>query len=113
MLPQQLNSYKDVQAFFNDFVSTNGIAIDDSPHGAFWNDLTYDQFVNGDIPSQPGVKILDSSNSADSNLIKILKGPLKVDGRNFRRMPGGGPTFMTDTMIDILANWIDHGCPNP
>lgn len=109
----QLNSYKDVQAFFNDFIAANQVSIEDSPHGAFWNDLTYDQFVNGNVPSRPGVKILVSANAADSNLIKILKGPLTVGAQSFRRMPGGGPVYMTDEMIATLADWIDRGCPNP
>lgn len=110
---QQLNSYQDVQAFFNDFIAANQIDIDSSPHGAFWNTLTYDQFVNGNVPGVAGsVRILVSGNSADSNLVKILKGPLTVNGRTFRRMPGGGP-FMTDDMIASLADWIDRGCPNP
>lgn len=112
MTRQQLNSYKDVQDFFNNFVAANQIGIDDAPHGAFWNTLTYDEFVNGDIPSVPGVKILVSGNSADSHLLKILKGPLMVAGQSFRRMPGGGP-FMSDEMIATLADWIDRNCPNP
>ena len=112
MARQQLNSYPDVQNFFNAFVTANQIAIDDAPHGAFWNDLSYDQFVNGDVPNVPGVKILVSGNAADSNLIKILKGPLTVGGQSFRRMPGGGP-FMSDEMIATLADWIDRSCPNP
>ncbi len=108
----QLNSYKDVQAFFNDFVAANQVPIDDSPHGAFWNALTHDQFVNSDVPNVAGVKILVCGNSADSNLIKILKGPLTVGGQSFPRMPVGGP-FMTAEMIATLADWIDRGCPNP
>jgi hypothetical protein len=107
-----LNSYKDVQDFFNSFISANQIDIDASPHLAFWNDLTYDQFVNGDVPNVVGVKILVSGNSADSNLIKILKGSLTVGGQSFRRMPGGGP-FTDAEMIASLADWIDRGCPNP
>src|SRR5687767_8312629 len=103
---QQLNSYADVQTFFDDFISANNIDIDDAPHGAFWNTLSYDDFVNGDVPGVAGVKILISGNSADSNLVKILKGPLTVGGQTFRRMPGGGP-FMTSDMIASLADWID------
>ena len=109
---QQLNSYADVQTFFDDFISANNIDIDDAPHGAFWNTLSYDDFVNGDVPGVAGVKILISGNSADSNLVKILKGPLTVGGQTFRRMPGGGP-FMTSDMIASLADWIDRDCPNP
>jgi hypothetical protein len=112
MTPRQLYSYKDVQDLFNNFIAANAIAIDDAPHGAFWNDLSYEQFVNGNVPNVAGVKILVSGKSADSNLIKILKGPLTVGSQQFRRMPGGGP-FMSDEMIASLADWIDRNCPNP
>jgi len=107
---QQLNSYADVQTFFDDFITANQINIDDSPHGPFWNTLSYDDFVNGDVPGVAGVKILVSGSSANSNLVKILKGSLTVGGRTFRRMPGGGP-FMSSDMIASLADWIDRGCP--
>jgi hypothetical protein len=112
MALQRLNSYKDVQDLFNNFIAANQIPIDDSPHGAFWNDLTFDQFVKDDVPNVPGVKILVRGKSAESNLIKILKGPLTVGSQQFRRMPGGGP-FMSDEMIASLADWIDRNCPNP
>ena len=36
----QLNSYKDAQAFFNDFVATNEISVDGAPHVDFWNTRT-------------------------------------------------------------------------
>jgi hypothetical protein len=111
MAPQQLNSFKEVQDFFNKFIADKQISIDDAPHGAFWNTLTYDQFVNGTVLGVAGsIKILVSGSSANSNLIKILKGPLQVNGQSFRRMPGGGP-FMSDDMIATLADWIDRNCP--
>jgi hypothetical protein len=110
MKRQQLNSYQDVQSFFNDFIAANQIPIDDSPHLAFWDTLTYDEFVNGDVPNAAGVKILIVGNSADSNLVKILRGSLTVGTASFRRMPGGGP-FMSEDMIASLADWIDRGCP--
>ncbi|MFO0847192.1 MAG: hypothetical protein U0871_01350 [Gemmataceae bacterium] len=113
MARQPLTSYKDVQSLFDEFIASNQIPIDDSPHGSFWNDLTYDQFVSGDVPSQPGVKILVRGKSTDSNLIKILKGSLTVGTQQFRRMPGGGPVYMTDEMVAALADWIDRDCPNP
>jgi hypothetical protein len=113
MPKQQLNSYKDVQDFFNNFIAANSISIDDAPHGAFWNTLTYDQFVNGNVPGVAGpVKILVSGSAANSNLIKILQGPLTVSGHSFPRMPVGGP-FMSAEMIATLADWIDRNCPNP
>jgi hypothetical protein len=112
-MPKRLNSYADVQLLFDEFIAANQIGIDDSPHGAFWTTLTYDQFINGDVPSVGGqVKILVLGDSANSNLIKILQGSLTIGGQSFRRMPGGGP-FMSAEMIAILADWIDRSCPNP
>lgn len=110
-LPSQLNSYRDVQKLFGDFIAANGIDVRDAPHAAFWNDLTYDQFVNGDVPGVPGVKILVKGNAAGSNIVSILKGPITVQGTNYDQMPEGGP-FMTDGQINSLADWINRNCPN-
>ena len=75
MANQQLNSFADVQTFFNQFVIDNGTDIGLSPHGAFWN-TDYDSFVNGDVPGVPGVKILVPGDPDHSNLILLLRGPL-------------------------------------
>jgi hypothetical protein len=50
VIAMALNSFADVQKFFNDFISANGIDIAGSPHGAFWNTLTYDEFDTGNVP---------------------------------------------------------------
>ena len=113
MAQQQLNSYSDVQNFFRNFVTANQISIGDAPHDAFWDALTYDQFVNGNVPNVPGpIKILVSGDAANSNLLKILQGPLTVGGNSFSQMPEGGPFTSTD-MIATLVDWIDRNCPNP
>jgi len=112
MAVAQLNSFADVQAFLNAFVATNGTNIDGAPHGAFWN-TDYNSFVNGDVPSFPGVKILVSGHSDQSNLISILRGPITVNGQSFPRMPADGSPFMPDSSIALLADWIDRSCPNP
>ena len=110
MPPQKLKSYKDVQALFNDFVAAQQIDIGDAIHSDFWNTLAYEDFVNGEVPNVPGVKILESGASADSNLIRILKGKLKVGQRTYPQMPEGGP-YMSPEMIASLADWIDSHCP--
>jgi hypothetical protein len=46
-----LKSYAEVKAFLDDFVSSNGIPINFSPHGAFWRNMTYAQFTTGNIPN--------------------------------------------------------------
>jgi len=111
-MANQLNSYQDVQAFFNSFLRTNGIDVSGAPHGAFWNSLKYDQFVNGDVPGVAGVKILVKGNAAQSNIVAILKNAINIQGvGTFERMPAGGP-FMSDDLIASLADWIDRNCPN-
>jgi len=40
-----LTSFKDVQAFFKGVSNAAG-----APHGAFWNTLTYNEFVTGPVP---------------------------------------------------------------
>jgi hypothetical protein len=54
-----LTSFLDVQKF----LTVKGTNPGGAPHGAFWNTLTYSDFVNGKVP---GVK--DSNNNPDSNL---------------------------------------------
>ncbi len=94
-----INDFSDVQSFFNDFISANGIRIGTSPHKAFWQQVlgdveaSRDKFVNGNVPglnpNNPPVKILVKGDSAASNIVKILKAggltPL------YDRMPEGGP----------------------
>lgn len=83
-------------------------------HGPFWRGLSRDQFV---AKSLFGEQLVVVGNGADSNLVKALRAqdPFGADvgvaGASFRRMPAGrdpapGPS------IDIIAQWIDDGCPD-
>jgi hypothetical protein len=101
-----VNTYKDVQSMFDSYVSLNGIAISGSPHGKFWDNLTYQQFITGDVPHVSGVKILKCGDSANSNLVNILKGSLP---NGIPEMPAGGPYF-PEEQIDSFAKWVDAGC---
>lgn len=85
-------------------------AQNQSPHGAFWSTLAYQDFVTGDVPNL-GIPILVKSNSAGSNLILALRGKAPFDGSQFPRMPADGPPFLTDAQIGPIAAWIDAGCP--
>ena len=106
-----LNSFSDVQAFFNDFIAANGISIATAQHGAFWQKFpddveeSRDFFVNGNVPIVFGGnrKILVQGNSAESDIIRILRGESPFE--NFR-MPPGGP-FFSETQVLELAAWID------
>lgn len=117
-----VRNYAEAQSLLNDYVRQNNIPIQFSPHRAFWNTMTYQQFTEGDIPgvSDPGsgkpLKVLVSKDSAHSNIIMALRGTAgtifdPVNG-SIGRMPPTGP-FMSEEDINRLAAWIDSGCPNP
>ncbi|HEY2105019.1 MAG TPA: cytochrome c [Candidatus Binataceae bacterium] len=115
-----LNSFADVQSFITQVLvqSSQQGGLGFAPHKAFWNTLTFDQFVNGNVPNVPDtdtgnpIPILVKGNSAQSNLILALKGdgPLFAD-TGFGRMPANGPPFFSDDDIASIAAWIDNGCP--
>ena len=111
-----INSFQGVRDFINKFLSGHGINVCNAPHQAFWNNMKYDDFVNGNVPGitdgtglPVDVKILVKGKSAESNFIKILQGTLTVSGNTFPRMPVGPK--MTPQEIAEIAWWIDVGCP--
>jgi hypothetical protein len=115
-----LKSFADVQNMFNTFISTNHIPIGGAPHAAFWQQSTdikksYSDFVSGNVPGvkdgfgQP-IPILVSGSSSTSWIVQILKGPVTINGKNFRQMPDA-PTKMSADQINALAAWIDAKCP--
>src|SRR4051812_10055060 len=120
-----LKSYADVQAFITQILTDNGeiSGVGNAPHGAFWNTLSYEDFVNGTVPNvtdQLGppndklVPILVKGNSAQSNLILALRGQgllFDLNGGSIGQMPGNGPPFFTDEQVGQIAGWIDTGCP--
>ncbi|MGD0676709.1 MAG: hypothetical protein ABSC94_14945 [Polyangiaceae bacterium] len=92
---------------------------DDSPHGVFWNTLTYDQFVHGPVPHVKDpttgnpMPILVPGRSAQSNLIMAMRGQgvFSPTTGAIPQMPADGPPFPTDAQIQPIADWIDAGCP--
>jgi hypothetical protein len=108
-----ITSYAQLQTFISQTMTALGASAQFAPHGEFWNDLSYEQFVNGNVPGVPGpaVKILVVGNSVGSAFIQALRGEGIFAGP-FNRMPSGGPYF-TPAQIDEIAGWIDAGCPNP
>ena len=85
-------------------------------HGAFWRGKTLQQFITTKVF---GRVLLVPGNSADSNIIKAVRGlsPFGADlnpppaGAIFNRMPDGLPAVPADA-IDFIAKWIDDGCPD-
>jgi hypothetical protein len=116
-----LNSYADVQQFITTVLTQNNESAANAPHGAFWSSLSYEQFVNGDVPGVTDcntgkpMPILVKGDSKASNIIQALQGTPGTcfDPTNgaYGQMPANGPPFFTDEQINELAGWIDAGCP--
>ena len=115
-----LNSFADVQAFFNNFIAANNIDITGAPHGAFWM-TSYNNFVFGNVPNvaDPNtgkpIQVLIKGDGAHSNIVYALAGTPGTlwDPNNpagFGQMPAGGPYF-SGAQIQDLSNWITAGCP--
>jgi hypothetical protein len=72
------------------------------------NSVAYDQLVNIASTQQPALRRVQPGNPEASYLVH------KVDGRSGitgRRMPIGGPPFLTDGQLLILRRWIELGAP--
>jgi len=115
-----LNSFQAVQQFIDQILTQNGEqgGVPVSPHAAFWLTMTYDQFVNGNVPGVTDdagnpMKILVKGDSANSNLILSLQGTSGIFGPNgsIGQMPANGPPFFTTDQIASIAAWINKGCP--
>lgn len=116
-----LTSYPQVQQFISQILTANNQTGDvaNAPHKAFWSNLTYSQFVSGNVPgvADPNtgkpMPILVKGNSAQSNIIMALRGvgPLFDANGSYGQMPADGPPFFTDDQITSIANWIDANCP--
>jgi len=108
-----LKSYADVQALLDNFVQNAGVNQSAAPLGVFWHNLTYQQFITGNVPNvQPAFKILVVGNSQQSTIIQILKG-IGDAANQFGQMPQPNPPYPgQDDVITALAQWIDAKCPN-
>lgn len=122
MATSPLNSFADVQQFIAQILSQNNEqgAVPFSPHKAFWTSLTYEQFVDGNVPgvTDPNtgnpMPILVKGNSTQSNIILALQGGGPIFGPDgaIGKMPANGPPFFSADQIASIATWIDKGCPN-
>ncbi len=107
-----MNRFLQVKQILDDAVGGPGSPVG-GPHRAFWRNQTRDQFVAFRIL---GLPIVTLGNGAGSNLVKALRGqnPFGQDtgtpGATFRRMPAGRPP-LPDESIDVIATWVDDGCP--
>ena len=81
-------------------------------HGAFWRNISRDEFVAKKVF---GLPLITLGKGAESNLVKALRGqtPFGADTGNdeadFNRMPSGKPAVQ-EPDIAFIQQWIDDGC---
>ncbi len=89
-------------------VNQRGVNPAVAPHGVFWDAMTYQQFTTLPVPGVlPATRICIPGDAANSAIVQVLLGPYKA----FPQMPYRGPYFW-QAWIDVIANWINSGCPN-
>lgn len=101
--------YPDVQAILDEAVEHEDIGV----HGPFWRTLTRDEFVARSVFGCPLIHTDPQSGQfvgRDSNLVKILKGPVACGGGTQPRMPFAFPP-VPDDKIKTIEDWIDAQCP--
>jgi hypothetical protein len=117
-----IKNYAEVQELLNAFVKAAGVTPGLAPHKVFWNHLTYEEFITGNVPgvTNPNFKILEVGNSAKSNIIMALSGtagsPFDPNG-TIGQMPQYNPPYNSgnptqNEVIAALKAWIDGGCKN-
>jgi len=83
-------------------------------HGAFWRELTLDEFVTFEVLEFRIVTVGDGDGSI---IVKALRGQapfgddIGTPGATMPRMPAGGLDPVPDEQISLIAAWIDDGCP--
>jgi len=120
------HSYADVQNALGQLVANNQLPIGQAPHGAFFQNLSYQEFTTGNVPGvtggpdDGGYTILTVGNSAQSNIILALEGAsgtvFDPNSGSIGQMPQPSPPYNSSqpTQSDIIAAlkaWIDKGCP--
>jgi hypothetical protein len=96
--------------------SIGGPGSDIGVHGAFWRDVTRDEFVDLKVR---GRQLLVVGDGAHSNLVLALKGeapfgadlPDAPEDAILPRMPAGFDPVPPEAISDI-ESWIDDGCPD-
>lgn len=72
------------------------------------HDVAFDQLVNQASRGKPGATRVIPGDPENSYIIHKVEGRTDIAGR---RMPIGGPPFLTDGQILILRRWIALGAP--
>ena len=105
--------FQGVVAILDEAIGGPGVGI--GAHGAFWRDVSRDEFVAMTVR---GKTLLVVGDGANSNLVRALKGeapfgrdlPDPPPGATTRRMPAGRPPAPAES-IAAIEQWINDGCP--
>jgi len=106
-----MNRFRQVKDILDNAVG--GPDADVGAHGAFWRDVSRDQFVALSVFNRPLLTVGDGSGS---NIVKALRGeaPFGKDigtpGATIPRMPAKMDPVPPE-QIDFISTWIDDGCP--
>jgi hypothetical protein len=116
----EITSFAQLGQYIDGILAANGDSPVGGPHKQFWDTLSYQQFITGNVPgivdptTEQPMKILVVGNSKASNLIMALAGnPSTVfdpESGAIGEMPEGGTPFTAEQIAPIAA-WIDAGCP--
>jgi len=106
-----IHSFEELQDYLTGWLAEHGKSADRSRHKAFWDTMTYQEFITKDVPRFPGVKILIKGDGLPSQIVQSLLGVglFGPDGE-YPRMPRGGP-YMSYSEIQPIIDWINNGCP--
>jgi hypothetical protein len=115
--------YADILNYLTAIMNKESNPIGDSPHGEWWSNLSYNDFVTGQVHNL-GVPIMNSGTPLQSAFYVILTNTNGYQG--MPQMPDGGP-YITDqnysaklpdgttiTGATIAANiqsWLSNGFP--
>ncbi len=123
-----INNYTDLQNVLSALVANNQLQIGQAPHGAFWDGLSYEDFITGNVPhiTNPVAphgpyKYVEPGNAANSTIFQALSGATGTvfdpSFGDFGQMPqpsapyDSTPPLQSD-IIAALEVWINNGCPN-
>ncbi len=121
MATTTITSFKELQVYLDDFLTSNGEAPVGPPHKNFWDTMSYQDFISGNVPGvNPPVRILVAGDGLGSNFVQALMGvgPLfDPNSGSYGQMPANGPPFFQDAgstpgpLVQPIIDWINNGCP--
>lgn len=103
-----ITSYSAFTTYIDNILNANNNNIGGAPHGAFWDNMTEDAFLTGNVPGIPdAVRVCIPGNGRGSNIVQALQGVGMFSGTPYQQMPADGPPYFTDDQIQPIIDWID------